>query len=182
MRRMLVDDKGTHKGVLSRGEHKSIQTDRVILVPGEPVEIKTVRWMYRAFVEEGKIEQQIADLLDSRQVPTEDGGKWTKGRVHQVLTNPKYVGDNVWNRISYKLKKVRVRNSPDMWVRANGAFEPIVERHLFDAAQAIIQSHAARAASSAAMRTAARAASSAAVRTTDFATGDLARLGPFSDR
>src|SRR6186997_1562079 len=33
LRRMLVDDKGARKGVLARGEHKSIQTDRVILVP-----------------------------------------------------------------------------------------------------------------------------------------------------
>src|SRR5262249_26045552 len=144
LRRMLVDEHGNHKGVLARGEHKSIQTDRVILVPGEPLEIETVRWMYRAFVEEGKLEQEIADLLDTRQVPTEDGGSWTKGRVHQILTNPKYVGDNVWNRISYKLKKVRVRNSPDMWIRANGAFEPIVPRHLFDAAQAIIQNRSRR--------------------------------------
>jgi DNA invertase Pin-like site-specific DNA recombinase len=144
LRRMLVDEHGNHKGVLGRGEHKSIQTDRVILVPGAPVEIETVRWMYRSFVEEGKLEQEIANLLHHREVPTEDGGKWSKGRVHQVLTNPKYVGDNVWNRISYKLKKLRVRNSPDMWIRANGAFEPIVERYLFDAAQEIIQSRSRR--------------------------------------
>ena len=39
---------------------------------------------------------------------------------------------------------MRVRNSPDMWIRANGAFEPIVERHLFDAAQAIIQNRSRR--------------------------------------
>jgi DNA invertase Pin-like site-specific DNA recombinase len=144
LRRMLVDEHGHHKGILARGEHKSIQTDRVILVPGEPLETETVGWMYRAFVEEGKLELEIADLLHGRHVPTEDGGRWTKGRVHQILTNPKYVGDNVWNRISYKLKKVRVRNSPDMWIRANGAFEPIVPRHLFDAAQAIIQSRSRR--------------------------------------
>lgn len=144
LRRMLVDQSGTHKGILGRGEHKSIQTDRVILVPGEPVEIETVRWMYRTFVEDGKLEQDIAELLHNRRVPTEDGRKWTRGRVHQVLTNPKYVGDNVWNRISYKLKKLRVRNEPEMWVRSNGAFEPIVERHLFDAAQAIIQNRSRR--------------------------------------
>lgn len=144
LRRMLVDQNGTHKGVLGRGEHKSIQTDRVILIPGETVEIETVRWMYVAFVNEGRPEQEIADLLNSRSVLTEDGTGWTKGRVHQVLTNPKYVGDNVWNRISYKLKKLRVRNNPDMWIRANGAFEPIVERHLFDAAQAIIHSRSRR--------------------------------------
>ena len=144
LRRMLVDQNGTHKGALGRGEHKSIQTDRVILVPGAAVEIETVQWMYRAFVEEGKLEQDIAELLNSRHVQTEDGRSWTRGRVHQVLTNPKYVGDNVWNRISYKLKKLRVRNEPDMWVRSNGAFEPIVERHLFDAAQAIIQNRSRR--------------------------------------
>lgn len=144
LRRMLVDQNGVHKGELVRGEHKSIQTDRVILTPGAPVEIVTVQWMYRAFVEEGKLEQEISDLLNSREVLTDDGGQWIRGRVHQVLTNPKYVGDNVWNRVSFKLKKVRVRNDPDMWVRANGVFEPIVDRHLFDAAQAIIQSRSRR--------------------------------------
>jgi DNA invertase Pin-like site-specific DNA recombinase len=144
LRRMLVDQNGTHKGELSRGEHKSIQTDRVILVPGTPIEVETVQWMYRAFVEEGMIEPEIADLLNSRHVQTEDERPWTRGRVHQVLTNPKYVGDNVWNRISYKLKKMRVRNDPEMWVRSNGAFEPIVERHLFDSAQAIIQNRSRR--------------------------------------
>ncbi len=144
LRRMLVDQAGTAKGELARGEHKSIQTDRVILVPGAAIEIETVQWMYRAFVEEGKLEPEIADLLNNRGVRTDDGRFWTRGRVHQVLTNPKYVGDNVWNRISYKLKKLRVRNSPNMWVRANGVFEPIVARHLFDAAQAIIHDRARR--------------------------------------
>jgi DNA invertase Pin-like site-specific DNA recombinase len=95
LRRMLIDQNGVHKGELARGEHKSIQTDRVILIPGAPVEIETVQWMYRAFVEEGKLEQEIAELLNSRGVMTEDGGQWTRGRAHQVLTNPKYVGDNV---------------------------------------------------------------------------------------
>ena len=46
--------------------------------------------------------------------------------------------------MSYKLKKLRVRNSPEMWIRSNGAFEPIVDRHLFDAAQAIIQNRSRR--------------------------------------
>lgn len=144
LRRMLVDQTGVQKGQLARGEHKSIQTDRVILVPGASVEIETVQWIYSSFVEEGKTEQVIADLLNSRHIASEDGRPWTKGRVHQILTNPKYVGDNVWNRISYKLKKVRVRNDPDMWVRSNGAFQPIVDRHLFDAAQAIIENRSRR--------------------------------------
>jgi DNA invertase Pin-like site-specific DNA recombinase len=39
LRRMLVDDKGDEKGELHRGEKKSIQTDRVILVPGPDEEV-----------------------------------------------------------------------------------------------------------------------------------------------
>jgi hypothetical protein len=31
---MLIDQSGQQKGLLKMGEHKSIQTDRVILVPG----------------------------------------------------------------------------------------------------------------------------------------------------
>ena len=34
LRRLLVDQDGNAKGELARGEHKSIATDRVILVPG----------------------------------------------------------------------------------------------------------------------------------------------------
>lgn len=43
LRRMLVDEEGVQKGLLERGEHKSIQTDRVILVPGPPEEVAIVR-------------------------------------------------------------------------------------------------------------------------------------------
>jgi DNA invertase Pin-like site-specific DNA recombinase len=34
LRRKLIDQAGSTKSLLTRGEHKSIQTDRVILVPG----------------------------------------------------------------------------------------------------------------------------------------------------
>ena len=33
--------------------------------------------------------------------------------MHQVLTNEKYIGNNVYNRVSFKLKKKRVINPPD---------------------------------------------------------------------
>jgi DNA invertase Pin-like site-specific DNA recombinase len=48
LRRSLIDQAGAAKGELSRGEHKSIQTDRVVLVPGPPEEVDTVRWVYRS--------------------------------------------------------------------------------------------------------------------------------------
>jgi DNA invertase Pin-like site-specific DNA recombinase len=139
LRRSLIDQSGTSKGELARGEHKSIQTDRVVLILGPPDEVKAVRWMYRTFVREGKTEAEIAEILNGRGVSTDLGRPWTRGTVHQVLINEKYIGNNVWNRGSFKLKKKRVRNSPDMWIRAEDAFEPLVERSLFEAAHAIIR-------------------------------------------
>lgn len=138
LRRVLVDQSGAVKGVLAMGEHKSIQTDRVILQPGPPDETDNVRWMYLQFVVEGKSEREIADELNSRGILTDWGRPWRRETVHEVLTNEKYVGNNVYNRISFKLKKKRVRNTADMLVRADGAFEPIVDTDLFARAQQII--------------------------------------------
>jgi DNA invertase Pin-like site-specific DNA recombinase len=139
LRRSLVDQSGTSKGELSRGEHKSIQTDRVVLIPGPAEEIENVRWIYRTFVRDGKTESEIADLLNRRGIHTDLGRAWTRGTVHQVLINEKYIGNNVWNRGSFKLKKKRVRNRPEMWIRSEDVFEALVDRALYDAAQAIIR-------------------------------------------
>ncbi len=73
MRRSLVDQAGAAKGELTRGEHKSIQTDRVVLVPGPAEEIDTVRWMYRSFVKQGKPEREIANILNERGITTDLG-------------------------------------------------------------------------------------------------------------
>jgi DNA invertase Pin-like site-specific DNA recombinase len=144
LRRMLRDQAGEPKGTLNRGEQKSIQTDRVILVPGPPEEVQTVRWMYDVFVKEGKLETDIATLLNQRGISTDLGRPWTRGTVHQVLTNEKYVGNNVYNRVSFRLKKKRVVNPPDMWIRADGVFQPLVPPADFSAAQEIIRERSRR--------------------------------------
>ncbi len=144
LRRMLVDQNGSPKGELARGEHKSIQTDRVTLVPGPEEEIEIVRGIYEAFVKEVKPETEIAVSLNARGILTDLRRAWTRGTVHQILINEKYIGTNAWNRASFKLKRKRVRNSPDMWIRMEGAFEPIVDRQLFEAAQVLVRERSAR--------------------------------------
>ena len=111
LRRRLIDQSGEPKGDLARGEQKSIQTDRIVLVPGPPEELETVQWIYRAFVEDGKIERDIAELLNGRGIRTDLGRPWTRGTVHQILINEKYIGNNVWNRASFKLKRKRVHRA-----------------------------------------------------------------------
>ena len=139
LRRSLVDGTGTAKGELERGQHKSIQTDRVVLTLGPAEEVETVRWIYRTFVEDGRNEGEIARLLNERGIASEAGSPWSRGTVHQVLINEKYVGDNVWNRVSCKLHEKRRSNAREMWIRRDGAFPAAVDRLLFEAAQVIIR-------------------------------------------
>jgi DNA invertase Pin-like site-specific DNA recombinase len=143
LRRMLIDQQGQHKGLLDRGQHKSIATDRVILVPGPSEEVARVREIYRWFVA-GHTEVEIADRLNSIGVKNDLGREWTRGSVHQVLINEKYIGNNVWARTSCKLKGVHVRNNPADWVRSDAAFAAVVDPELFEAAQAIIRQRCAR--------------------------------------
>jgi DNA invertase Pin-like site-specific DNA recombinase len=144
LRRMLRDANGQLKGILDPGQQKSIQTDRVILVPGPQEEVEIVRWMYRTFVEERIVESKLARMLNERGITTDLGRPWTQGTVHQVLTSEKYVGNNIYNRVSFKLKQKRVVNPPEMWIRANAAFEPIIPTDLFVKTQEIIRERSRR--------------------------------------
>lgn len=144
LRRMLLDECRAPKTQLQAGERKSLQTDRVILVPGPDDEVAVVREIYEQFVRRRTTEREIADHLNAIGICTDLGRRWTRGTVHQLLTNEKYVGNNVYNRTSFKLKQKRVRNNPDMWVRSDGAFEGVVPLDLFSAAQQLIAAKARR--------------------------------------
>jgi len=47
LRRELIDERGCSKGLLSHGQRKALQTDRVILKPGPPEEQELVRRIFR---------------------------------------------------------------------------------------------------------------------------------------
>ncbi|WP_370540268.1 recombinase family protein [Advenella sp. FME57] len=138
LRRQLIDEQHNVKGILSRGEKKSIQTDRVILVPGPPEEIAAVQRIYELFLNKGMPERVIASVLNREGILTDTGAQWTRGTIHQILTNEKYIGNNVYNRTSFKLKIQHVNNPPEEWVRRDGAFEAIVPISMFLQVQAVI--------------------------------------------
>lgn len=66
LRRVLIDEHRSAKGELTRGERKSLQSDRVILAPGPAQEVDVVRRMYRMFVQEGRSERDIAGWIADR--------------------------------------------------------------------------------------------------------------------
>jgi DNA invertase Pin-like site-specific DNA recombinase len=139
LRRLLIDESHAPKEQLTRGQRKSLQTDRVVLVLGPEDEQRVVREIYESFLTDGKTEAEIAADLNARGVVTDYGRPWTRGTVHEILTNPKYIGSNIYNRQSFKLKQRRVVNPEAMWVRKDAAFPALISQSDFDKAAAIIE-------------------------------------------
>ncbi|CDX11729.1 Recombinase homolog [Mesorhizobium plurifarium] len=139
LRRLLVDQHGRPKGILSSHEYKNLQTDRIVLVHGPPDEVATVRWIFKHFVRTQKSQLEIARTLNKRGVLTDLGRPWTRESVHSLLTNENYIGNSVWNRGSTKLKSHRFYNPPEQWLRVENVLEPIVDRKLFRRAQALLK-------------------------------------------
>jgi hypothetical protein len=139
---VLIDQAGNFKATLSRGEQKSLQTDRVILAPGPADEVRHVKLMFRWLIDEDLAISEIAGRLNGMGVRTDLDQRWTYDTVRQILTNEKYIGNNLYNRSSFKLKKLYVKNTPDMWVRKEGAFEGIVPPEDFFTVQQILTARA----------------------------------------
>jgi DNA invertase Pin-like site-specific DNA recombinase len=139
LRRQLVGPDGVVKQVLEKGERKSIQNDRVILIPGPEEEVQVVRKIFDLYTVEGMGIRRIARVLNAQGVQRDGHRRWTEDVVHTLLKNPKYVGAAVYNRTSFKLSKKAVRNPASMWVRRDHAFQPIVPLEQFEYAQRLME-------------------------------------------
>ncbi|MCX9040178.1 recombinase family protein, partial [Citrobacter portucalensis] len=91
------------------------------------------------FIEQYIPEFLIADKLNRNGTPAENDTLWTRGKIHTILTNEKYIGNNVYNRTSSKLKTKTVKNPKEEWVRCNKAYKKVVSIKKFLKAQEIIQ-------------------------------------------
>lgn len=139
LRRLLVDENGIAKEILGFRKRKSIQTDRVILIPGPKNEIKIVNSIYDLFIDDNMPEFIIAERLNEQNIPAENGTLWTRAKIHQILTNEKYIGNNIYNKTSSKLKSRLVKNPKNEWVRCDKAYKPIISKKKYNKAQEIIQ-------------------------------------------
>jgi DNA invertase Pin-like site-specific DNA recombinase len=138
LRRMLVDEFGKPKQELAIGQRKSLQTERVILVPGPQPEQEKIRWIYDQFIA-GFNENEISEQLNAEGWKTDFGRPWTRGTVRDVLTNEKYIGNNLFNRRSGKLKSKARDNPESEWIRKEGAFTPVIDAERFYIVQGIIK-------------------------------------------
>ena len=109
-----------------------------VLRPGPAEEQELVRHIFREFVVERKCESKIARELNSGGVKNQYGRRWTSWAVRYLLRNENYIGQHVYNRMTSRLGQKPRHNPPDLWVRSQAGFEPIVEPELFSQAQKII--------------------------------------------
>lgn len=128
--RTLIDENAQIKHHLKKGERKYLHTDRVKLQPGTPNEIETVRWIFDRFFAL-RSETKIARELNQRGILNSKGKPWSRMTVHWILQNEIYIGNLIYNRQSCHLKRKRVSNPVQKWIRCNNALKPIVDPDLF---------------------------------------------------
>jgi len=136
LRRQMVDPVSGESLTLERGQRKAIQGRHTTLVPGPEVEVALVNRIYRLYVASGMKRRAIVRLLNAEGQLTDRGTPWTTVSLATVLGNPKYAGDLLFNRMSRTLSGRTVRHPRAAWKTVRQAWPGIVERKLFEAAQA----------------------------------------------
>src|SRR5216684_1276576 len=137
-RRLLISPTGQPKTELLPGEHKNIQEDRVVLVPGPDYEVRWIKEIFRLFTEKHKQPTEIARELNLQGVKYRGirRQEWYAEAVNRVLHNPKYMGWNVYGRSSQRLHMPRIKMPKPTWTVVPGAWPALVDQSTFEAAQA----------------------------------------------
>lgn len=137
LRRMLISSEGKKLRVLKKGEHKSLSTDRIILVPGPKAEVEAVRRMFLMLIA-GIRPADIARHLNRENVRYLGNTFWNFYSVSRVLRSPTYAGTNVWGQSTRKLhSKTRMLPRKE-WILAPNAFAPIIDQKTYERAQKIL--------------------------------------------
>jgi DNA invertase Pin-like site-specific DNA recombinase len=131
LRRELLNENGSSKGLLKRGEQKNLKTDRVILRLGPPNEVKIINRIFAEYVERKKSQEEIVRQLNREGVPNHLARPWTRRMIDYVLSDERYVGNVIYNRESYPLRERKIRNPPELWVKHSRAIKPAVSEDVF---------------------------------------------------
>ena len=158
--KQLLGENGEPIALLKRREpHIVTKTDRCQLVLSAADRVEVIQRIYRMFVRQRRDIWHIAALFNARGVPTARGPEWSERcsgtwrgiTIENILRNPVYAGDLVWNRrtlakffqvgpngamerLDASLRRT-TRNGPELWLRANNCHPAIIDRDVWEAAQ-----------------------------------------------
>ncbi len=98
--RIYYDEAGKEMCRIERGERfRKPRTWTAKLVPEKTRgEVKTVRWMFRAFASEDRSARSLAVELNKRKVPSPSGGEWDFSHIKNILRHPVYIGTLAYGR------------------------------------------------------------------------------------
>jgi len=108
--KQALDAEGNITRSIPKGEQLQFsKRDKSLLVLGHPERVRIVRQIFDWYVLEGLGYKSIADRLNQLSIPTPTGGtrrtslcaKWCATTVMSILQNRLYVGDMIWNRLSF---------------------------------------------------------------------------------
>ena len=137
MLRQLVSESGERKQILKFGEWKSVTTDRVVLTPGPPEAVQTVRLAFDLYTKRRKSRREIANILNQRK---RFWGRtpWTIAKLRYLLTNPVYRGAYVYGKHMYK--RHMYKHVPrEQWYTIEQAFTAIISERQWTKANEMIR-------------------------------------------
>jgi DNA invertase Pin-like site-specific DNA recombinase len=133
--RMLLDEQHNVIGELKPGEHKVIANQRVTFAPANDESRQVVKRMFDELVGNSRHPKKIADSLNDEGILSPKGKQWDAQKIIHILSNEQYAGTLIYNKTWKRLKQPSRRNPTSEWVRYENAFEGIVTREQFEAAQ-----------------------------------------------
>lgn len=124
--------------------------NRILVVNND--EAKYVHMIYDWFTEDGRTVGWIAKQLTMMGVPLVRNGKeWSPTNIRDILQNRHYIGQISWgsyktvkqkDKSTGKMRKCKVKASPDEIPYINGKHEPIITTQQFQKAQRIFSDRA----------------------------------------
>jgi DNA invertase Pin-like site-specific DNA recombinase len=133
-RRLLMSTDGSPVRILERGQHRAVQTERVVLVQGPENELDAIRRIFRWFTVDRLSVREIARRLAAGGAQFDDGRPLLPRHISGMLRNEIYVGQYSWNKTCQRLRRGTRRNARRAWL-TRPMVEPIVSRRQFAAAQ-----------------------------------------------
>src|SRR5262245_8797263 len=91
--------------------------------------------MFRRYVHLEESTREIADFLNSVGWLTRTGKKWESSWILDRLREEKYIGTQIYNRLSAKLRSPLRPNPKSLWITKANAFPAIVDPDDFRKAQ-----------------------------------------------
>jgi DNA invertase Pin-like site-specific DNA recombinase len=149
--RAYIDAAGNEVMRVGRTEESPVKSRKltVRLVPGDPDEMRWIKWMFHTYANEDVGMTYLRDHLNKNKVPTSRRGKhWTIPSIHKMLTNERYCGDLIFGRVRSgshhyitKSKVVKVvgkkqkgkhrMNATDDRIVVRDTHEPLIDRATF---------------------------------------------------